>query len=192
MFTLDQAALILQNYGYYLLFPITVIEGPIITILAGFLTSIGYLNAYIAYIVVVAGDLAGDALYYLLGRYGRDNWLKKWGKYVGITAENVKKLEDHYIEHAGKTLLAGKVLHGIGGVFLVSAGASRMPFWKFVWYNFLGSAPKSLMLMAAGYYFGKYLVKIDSILDAVALIVIVVTLAAIAYYFYGRNKVKWK
>lgn len=189
MFTLDQAALILQNYTYYLLFPITVIEGPIITIIAGFLVSIGLMNIYATYAIVVIGDLVGDIIHYVIGRYGRDNFMNKWGKYIGITKEKIMMLESHFSEHAGKTLLTAKFFHGVGGIFLFSAGAARMPFWKFVWYNFLGAVPKSLALLALGYYFGSHLAKIDSVLDILAVVFAGAAGIGIIYYFYGRKKI---
>jgi membrane protein DedA with SNARE-associated domain len=53
----------LLYYKYFVLFPIMVVEGPIITIIAGFLVSLGHLNGLAAYAVLVAGDVTGDSIY---------------------------------------------------------------------------------------------------------------------------------
>ena len=89
---LEQIILLLTTYKYLLLFPIVVFEGPIITVIAGFLSSLGYLNIFIAYGVVVVGDIAGDIMYYALGYYGRDRFVNRWGRFLGITSERVERL----------------------------------------------------------------------------------------------------
>jgi membrane protein DedA with SNARE-associated domain len=188
IFSLEELAPILLQYRYLFLFPITIFEGPIITVISGFFVSSGIFNGYLAYLIVVVGDLTGDFLYYFIGRFGRENFTGKWGKFLGITKERVIILEDHYHEHAGKTMLAGKFLHGIGGVFLVSAGAAKMPLWKFFWYNFIGTLPKSFLLMAIGYFFGENLKHIDSWLNALALISFGIAGIAALYFLYGRKK----
>jgi membrane protein DedA with SNARE-associated domain len=53
MFSLIQVIGWLVHYKYVVLFPIMVVEGPIITVLAGFLASLGSLNLLAAYSIVV-------------------------------------------------------------------------------------------------------------------------------------------
>ena len=62
--TPDAVIAILINYGYFLLFPIAVLEGPIISVIAGFLVLQGYFNILLVYAVMVVADLTGDFLYY--------------------------------------------------------------------------------------------------------------------------------
>ena len=52
----------LSYYKYWLIFPIMVLEGPIITVISGFLVSLGTLNAFVAYPLLFFGDLLGAAL----------------------------------------------------------------------------------------------------------------------------------
>ncbi|MFH0804797.1 MAG: DedA family protein [Patescibacteria group bacterium] len=154
----------LIQYGYFVLFPIMVIEGPIITVIAGFLSSVGALNPFIAYAVVVAGDLAGDSIYYFLGRSGRYTSIERWGRFLGITPARVARLETHFGSHTGKTLIAGKLTHAVGSVILTAAGVARVPYRRFLWYNFLATIPKSLVFLLIGFYFGSAIARINRFL----------------------------
>lgn len=151
----------LLAFRYTLLFLLAFIEGPIISVVAGFLSSTGHLNIFVAYLAVLFGDVFGDAMYYLFGYFGRERFVERWGRYFGITLERVRNLEKLFGIHSGKTLLIGKWTHAFGFAVLLSAGIVKMPFKKFIWINFLGSLPKSLVFVLIGYYFGQAYVQID-------------------------------
>ncbi len=184
---LEQIILLLTTYKYLLLFPVVVFEGPIITVIAGFLSSLGYLNIFIAYGVVVVGDIAGDIMYYALGYYGRERFVNRWGRFFGITSERVERLEKYFEKHTGKTLILVKLSQGIGAVVLVAAGIAKVPFRKFVWYNFIPTLPKSLILILIGYYSGESYVKISSYLDYAAIGTVIVAVIFIVIYFIMRK-----
>jgi len=57
---MDYAFSLLLTYKYLILIPLAVVEGPIITVIAGFLITLGYMNIFLVYLIVIAGDLAGD------------------------------------------------------------------------------------------------------------------------------------
>ena len=76
---LDPDAIIneLVAQGYVALFLITILEGPLITILGGFLSSLGYFNIYVAYLVILIADTMGDLLGYSIGYLGRKKFAVK-------------------------------------------------------------------------------------------------------------------
>jgi membrane protein DedA with SNARE-associated domain len=166
----------LETYKYIALLPIVVIEGPVATVLAGFLSSMSYLSLGISYVIVVLGDLVGDMIYYALGYWGRGGIIEKYGSYVGITGKRLSQLEAHFQDHAGKTLLLGKLTHGIGIVALIAAGTARVPFIKFLWYNLVATLPKSLILLLVGFYFGEAYMKLSRYLDYTAVIALIIPL----------------
>ncbi len=165
LIALNKIFSLLIQYKYLVLFPAIVIEGPIVTVIAGFLSSLGYFNLLALYIVAATGDLAGDTIYYALGRWGGRGFINKWGKYLKINLENVTRLEKIFREHGGKTLMAGKITHLIGAPILAAAGAAKMSYKKFLLFNTAATLPKSLVLVLIGYYFGKEYMHINKILD---------------------------
>ena len=185
---LDQISQLLLDYRYLILFPLVVIEGPIVTVAAGFFIALGNLNAYIVYALVVTGDLAGDFIYYFLGRLGQGGPIERWGKFIGLNVDRVRRLENHFKDNGGKTILIGKLSHGIGGAFLAAAGLAKMRWQSFLWYNFLGTVPKSLVLLVIGFYFGQALFRINRILEATAILFLILVAAIVIYHFRQTEK----
>ncbi|TRZ64094.1 MAG: DedA family protein [Spirochaetia bacterium] len=186
-FPLAQITTLLIQYKYFILFPVAVIEGPIATVIAGFLAATNYLDPYIAFSIIVSGDLVGDILAYAIGRWGREKLIIKWGYYLGVNSERLKKIEGHFERNTGKTLLLGKVLHGIGGTFLIAAGIAKVPILKFIWFNFLGTVPKSFILILIGFYFGYAISTIKSYLELIAAIFVGAGIIAILACLYFRK-----
>lgn len=184
---LQNIILLLTAYGYLLLFPVAVVEGPIITVIAGFLSSLGIFNVFIAYGVLVAGDIAGDVAYYELGYFGRQRFVTRWGRFLGITQERLQQLESHFDKHAGKTLIIGKLSQGIGGAILLAAGMAKVPFRTFVLYDFLPTLPKTLILLLIGYYAGESYVKISSYFDYAAIGTLAAAVIFVVVYFVMRR-----
>lgn len=189
MFSLDQIIELLIQYKYYILFPIMIIEGPIATVIAGFIVSIGVMNFIITYFVVIIGDTTGDIIYYIIGRWGRENFLERWGKYIGFPIEKVIPIEKHFEKYGTKTLFIGKMAQGIGGIFLIAAGLVRMPFLKFVSANLLATFAKSFGLLLLGYFFGQSINNINSALGIISTISIGIGIIVIFIFFYRQRNV---
>ena len=174
----------LMHYRYLILFPIVVVEGPFITVLAGFLASLGSLDFMVAYAVIVSGDLVGDLLYYCIGRYGGRPWVKRWGHYIGITESRLESLDNHFRRNPGKTLLMGKLAHGLGGPILIAAGLAKVSYREFIMYNVLGTLPKSLLLLSLGFYFGAAYQRVTHYLDILALVFFGLSILSVILYIY--------
>jgi len=179
--SLDNIVHWLLTYKYLVLFPVSVLEGPIVTVLAGFLASIGTFNFWVAFVVVVVGDIAGDILYYGLGRWGK-NLIPRFGQYLGVTKQKLDIVERQFKNHPKKTLLFGKLSHAFGGIILVVSGVFRVEFWEFVYINIAGTIPKSLFLIIIGFYFGKAYKQIDRYINNTVFAIVGITLLLVAVY----------
>jgi len=186
--TINEISQILLDYRYFILFPLVVIEGPIVTVLAGSFVYLNKLNLFLAYTVVVAGDLFGDTIYYLIGRYAKKGIIENLVKKLKLSMERLSSLEEHFQENGGKTLLLGKISHGIGSIFLVAAGIAKMRFGRFFWYNFLGTVPKSFLLIIVGYYYGQSITQINSIFERLSILFMTAGIIALIIYFYHPHK----
>lgn len=174
---------ILEHYKYLVIFPIAVIEGPIIIIISGFLVSLGFLNGLVAYSVLVVADVIGDTLYYLIGKYWRSSTrIKKYAKFIGFDERSEVFLEEHFRKHKIKTFLIAKISHGMGWSVWISAGIARIKYLELVFYSLMGTLIKTSVLLLLGYYIGKSYVEINSYLHYIALFTI--TLALIIFLFF--------
>ncbi len=154
MFALEQISQLLISYQYAILFPIAILEGPIIAVVAGFLVMTGQLEFLPVFLLLLAGEIVGDVFYYCIGRYGGRKFVQRWGKYVGLNAARLASVEDHFRKYPTKTLLFGKT-QSWGSLILVAAGISQMPLTLYAWVNLAASIPKTLLFMGLGYYFGR-------------------------------------
>ena len=169
---------LLETYKYLILFPLAVIEGPILTVIAGFLVSLGVMNLYIVYVIVVVGDVIGDALYYGLGRFG-SGFLHRHGPWVGVTTERLERTKAVYRDHHFKAVALSKLIYGIGLIGMVVAGSLKMPYKRFMLAALLVSLAQSAILISIGIFFGYAYVQIEHYLNDFAAAASVATLATI-------------
>jgi membrane protein DedA with SNARE-associated domain len=182
---------LLFTYSYLILFPLVVVEGPVVTIISGFLVSLGFMDFAPTYLTIVTADLTGDFLYYSAGRW----WLNKTYKgilnFFNIDMKVVHKLELAIKKNKGPFLFFGKLSHALGGLILFAAGSAEIPIKEFMWFNFWATLPKSLILLAVGYYFGSTVSNFKKYLDFTVLGLFALTIILIGLYFgvtYISNK----
>jgi len=185
--SITEIFLILEQYKYWVIFPISVIEGPIITVLGGFLVSLGVLGMLPAYIILVIGDVAGDIMFYGIGKYSRTfSWINRFTRFLGYTEEREKSLQNHFETHPYKTFLLAKFSQGIGSTVQIAGGMTGFSLRKFTWISFIGTVPKAFFLMTLGYYMGGSYTKIKEYLDSIALGVVSAVLVGIIFIFVYR------
>ena len=93
--TLFEIETIIQSYGYIVFFLLSIVEGPIVTVIGAFLVSIGYMHLFPLYILAVLGDLVGDLIHYAIGVLGKKRFIAK-GTLFGISKERILKIESHF------------------------------------------------------------------------------------------------
>ncbi len=134
--------------------PLMIIEGPVATIIAAMLASLGAFNIFVVLLLSILGDVIGDVILFGLGyRYGL-TFVRRVGKYMGITESLVVRMEKYFARHGGKTILAVKSTTGLCWATFVAAGIVKMDFKKFVKYSILGGIIWSGFLVAMGYFYG--------------------------------------
>ena len=182
---------LLYTYSYLVLFPLVVIEGPIVTIISGFLVSLGFMDFIPTYFTIIAGDLAGDMLYYSAGRWWLNKTYRRVMNFFGIKISFLEKIEDLLKKNKGPALFFGKLSHAIGGIILFAAGLAEVPAKEFLEFNLLATLPKSLILLAVGYFFGSTVSSFRRALDYTVVGLFVFTIVMIGVYFgvtYFSNK----
>lgn len=188
MITPDQAMQVLQSHGLWILAPIAVLEGPIITVIAGYLAHLGAFSPVSAYVIVVLADLVGDAVFYLFGRSGI-GWLSpRWRNRLGLRQERLAKLRDHFQAQGGRTLILGKLTHTLGALALVAAGMAHMRFVPFLWYNFIATLPKSLVFLMLGYSLGLAYKQVNGWIFWGSLVPLVLVAVWAASHFLRRGR----
>ncbi len=177
----------LEHYKYILIFPIMIVEGPIITIVCGFLVYLGFLNALLVFPLLVLGDLIGDSFYYAVGRYStKFAWTMKLMAFFGYNESQEKFLINHFEKHTLKTLLIAKISHGLGIPVQITAGIARVRFYTYLLIELLGTVPKTFLLLILGYYLGSSYQKINSYLHIYAFAVVAIFVLALLYTLFNK------
>jgi membrane protein DedA with SNARE-associated domain len=184
-FSLQKIIALLITFKYVIIFPIAVIEGPAVSILAGYLAQEGYFNVYFVYALIVFGDMVGDGIYYAIGRFGGLYFIRKWNHFFKIDTMRLISLEKTFNNHGPKLLFIGKT-QGLGSLILMSAGLAKYRFWPYMCYNTLATLLKSFILLYLGYVFGKQYASAN---DYIFKFGVIMSFAfIIAVYFYFRKK----
>lgn len=182
---------LLTQYGYAIIFPISIIEGPIVAVIAGFLVSLGRLNWFVTFCILMAGDIVGDTFYYALGRWGGRGFIRRWGKYIGVSEARVRSLEHYFYAHNWKILTFAKT-QAVGSAILFSAGVAQMPFGKYIWYNLLSSLPKVALFEIIGFYFGRGLTSVNMYVNYAGALSFIAAVALLGAYWFIKKYINSK
>lgn len=181
----------LSNYGYWIMVPLMIIEGPVVTIVAAMLASLGAFSWIMVLGLSVLGDVVGDIIWYGLGYFFGMSFVNNFGKYVGITENLVFKLEKYFTKHGGKTIFAVKSTTGLCWATFVAAGIIKMNFKKFIAYSILGGIIWSGFLVAMGYFYGYLWREIGDYIQWVGWVVAGIAIASyLLIIFYKKYQSK--
>lgn len=183
---MEHIIFLLSHYKYVILYPLAIVEGPILAVIAGFLCTTGLLNPLIVYPIIVIGDVTGDSLCYALGRWGVPKPIRKLAKLLGIKKENVDRVKTFFETHPIKTIALSKITLGIGVAGIYLAGNTRVPYPKFIRICLATSALQYLIYLTIGFLFGGAYLEISRYLNYFASLTIVITLAILVLFLIRR------
>ena len=128
----------------------------------GMLVRLGEFDFIPLYLTLLLGDLTADILWYFVGRKAANPFIKRFGKFFGITQVAFEKMERVFLKHDTKILFISKVTMGLGFALatLMAAGAVKVPFKKFFILNAAGGVVWVAFLISVGYFFGDVYLKI--------------------------------
>jgi membrane-associated protein len=175
---------LLLTYKYIILIPLSIIEGPIVTVICGFLVTLKFFNPLLVYVIMVAGDIVGDGLIYYIGYSG-----KKFLKYFRVTEERLEAAKKYFAENHKKAIAMSKLVHGIGFTGLVAAGASHVPYKRYFLTCAIISIIQSFVMLMLGIFFGHAYTQIGKYLNYYAAGASVLALIILLIIFLRKYKI---
>lgn len=188
---------LLQRAGPWVVFLVTASEtaffiGLLIpaeatVLVAGFLADQGYFELEHVLLATVAGGLVGDQIGYLLGRYG--------GRRVAASTGRVGRLWRRY-ERAASALFRRRSILAVSLARFVSfvrtlmpwfAGMGKMPYGRYLFYDFLGVTGWGVLSVLAGYAAGR---SWDAVAGAFGVVssALIVLLLLFLYGWFRRQR----
>ncbi|MFG2925670.1 DedA family protein [Streptomyces sp. NPDC048305] len=158
--TLIEAA---GGWSYLVVFAVTVAEtsafigflvpGETVILLAAALAGKGDLNPVVLAIAVVAGGILGDNLGYLLGY--RCQQRQGGGRVKPNRFDpHLRRAQSFLLRHGGKAVFTGRFIGFIRTFLPFAAGASAMPYRRFLLFSTLASVLWGIGNVTLGYFAG--------------------------------------
>jgi membrane protein DedA with SNARE-associated domain len=189
----DAITQLILEYRYWILIPLTFIEGPIIAFIAGTMAAIGFFNIYLLALLFFVRDVGLDLVYYAIGYYGgRTRFAARMLKRLHITPEHLDEVSKLWQHHAGKTMFIGKLSYGIASAFIVVAGMVRMPLTMFLRWAVIVAVVQYGGLLLLGFFFGNaFGTTITQFLRHIEYLLLGIAVVIVGYYgfsWYLRGK----
>jgi membrane-associated protein len=177
------------NWSYAILFVIIFIEtgvvifpflpGDSLLFAGGAFAAVGAFNIWLLVITFFVAAVIGDTVNYHIGKkigmsIPPNSWLGKV-----INKDKMKKAEDFFNKHGGKTIFIARFMPFIRTFAPFVAGASRMNYQYFVFYNVVGAASWIGVCTLIGYLFGNIPVIKENFSTVLLLIIFLSVLPAL-------------
>ena len=189
---------VIDSMGYPGLFLLIVLESTLVPIpsmlvmpFAGYLASTGRFSLIAILAINGAAAITGSLLSYLLGAAGGKPLLLRYGKYVMIRPDDLRKTEEFFARHGAWTVLIGRFLPVVRHLISIPAGIARMRLPLFVLQTFLGAMIWGGGLMIVGYEIGanwESFAKTAKRFDLLIGVAILLVGAFIAFRFWRRRR----
>jgi membrane protein DedA with SNARE-associated domain len=168
------------------------IPSELIMPLAGYTATFD--NTQIQVIPAIAAGVIGTILgaipwYYaglLLGQQRLQLLASRYGKWIGISGEDIDKSTNWFHKHGSKAVLFGRLVPGIRTLISIPAGISKMPVVPFFIYSTIGTIVWVTLLTYAGYFLGKNYKLVEDYIDVITKVVVFGVLLAIASFIGYR------
>lgn len=159
---------------------------------AGFLVAQGKFNFYLVILFSVLGSIIGSFISYYMGYYGGNRLVLKWGKYLLLDEDDLKKTEKWFSRRGELTILIGRFIPVVRHLISIPAGIGKMDLKKFAIYTAIGAGIWNTILAWVGLILGKNWDSLRKYSEKFSIIVAILLLAAFAYFVIRHIRLKKK
>ena len=187
----------INKYGYFAVGGLVMLEdfgvpspGETVLIAAAFFAGLGQLNIFLVGIVGLLGAVIGDNVGFAIGNYGGHPLAERYGKYIFLTPDRIKRAEQFFNKYGGRVVAAARFIEGLRQVNGIIAGLSEMKWLSFLFFNAIGAIAWVSVWTAIGYYGGDHIntfLKYQIYFSVISLIFIV---GFISFKLIKRRKKK--
>jgi len=146
-------------------------------------------NVILVTLFGTVGATLGALVAYAIGMFGGRPVIERWGRYLGISPEDLDRADDFFDRHGNAAAFFGRMVPVIRSLVSFAAGIAHMPLGRFVVFTFLGSLPWTLLLVVSGVVMGANWEEIGGILKQFEYLILAI-LAVIALLWIWFRIVK--
>src|SRR5215208_3576047 len=138
-----------------------VAPGETIVISGGVIAGQGEIDLLPLIGIVWACAVLGDTTSFYIGRRLGRRFLEKHGPRVKITHERLDQVDGYFDRHGGKTILIGRFIGLVRALAPFIAGASGLPYRRFIPYSIVGCGAWATIFCVLGYIFWRSFDKVQ-------------------------------
>lgn len=121
---------------------------------SGYLVAAGRFKLGWVALAGAAGCNVGSAVAYYVGAVGGRPLVERYGRYLLLTRHDLGRADQFFARYGDWAVLIARLLPVVRTFIALPAGITRMNFWRFNVYTFLGSLPWCWALAYAGVKLG--------------------------------------
>ena len=138
-------------------------------------------NIPLAVLLATVGSLVGALVGYAIGAWGGRPLLDRYGRYVGIGAEDLDRADRWFGRWGSWAVFLGRMVPLVRTFVSYPAGISRMPMGRFVLFSTLGSLPWNAALIYAGFVVGENYPQIEAALKPYEYVIYLAVLLVVGF-----------
>ena len=166
-----------------------VAPGEFTVMLGGAVAQQGDVSLPVILAITWFAAFCGDSVSFLLGAKLGRAFLVRHGPRVRITEDRLRRVEDYFSRHGGKTILIGRFIGLVRALAPFIAGSSKMRYGAFAPFSILGTGLWATAFILAGYFAAR---SLDTVTEAIGTglvvfgIVVGAVVAVVIAYRYLR------
>jgi membrane protein DedA with SNARE-associated domain len=185
--------------GYIGIFFLMMLESMIVPVpsefvmpFAGFLVAQGTFSFLLVIIASTLGSITGSLIFYYIGKTGGHRLVEKYGKYVLVDAEDIRKTEEWFKKRGDLTVFLARLIPVVRHLISFIAGIGKMNAKKFSFYTVVGAAIWNTILTYIGYMLGQHWNEVSQYIKELDIIIVIVLVIGCLYFAYRHTTRKKK
>ncbi len=181
---------LIHNYGYYIVFIGTLLEGEIVVALAGFVAYQGGLELGLLIPIAIAGAVIGDQSFFYFGRLKGRTILRRHPEWH----DRVEKIHVWMVRYQDWLIFGSRFLYGFRAIIPVVIGTSKVSGIRYFILNLMGAIVWAHLFVFGGYAFGgaieRFLGNMKKFEGGIvaAIILVTVVIQTIAWFRRRRER----
>ena len=176
------AALLLENAGLP-------VPGETILLLASFMAYSEH-RLQLDFIIAVAISAAtvGDNLGFAIGFYGGRPLLERYRQLLHLRPLAIEQGERLFQRYGAVTIFFARFIAGLRIIAGPLAGVLRMPWRRFLLFNFLGATVWVTVVASVGYLFGRHWEELSRVFRNANVVTLVLAAILVLFLWWKRRK----
>lgn len=177
----------ITDWGYFILFFWSVLEGELGLIFAGIAAHTGHLNVWMAIFIAGLGGFTGDQIYFYIGRFNKNYIQKK------LVSQRRKLALAHLLlqKYGWPIIFIQRYMYGMRTIIPISIGLTRYSSVKFAIINLISAWVWAGITILLAWIFGEQILDILNFFKHHPYILVIggiILIGGVVWYFNTQTK----